>query len=317
MAKSQKTIKKLGLSFGAEDIFLTEVEHTNGRFRISKVIPFELNLPFSYDTIKNKAAPKEIGALLSDTIATHNITTKDITVSLDLSHVIIIQIPADADLKEKELKDQVSWEISQYINSPLDFYRYDFHKNSISTKRNIIQLVLVGTRKGIVDFMVKAVDYAGLQLNVVDVDIFAALKTFKINYKTRPKERSVLIEIGQEKIVFTLIKNDRFLGHHTLLLNKSGERLLPEKIIKKIKSNLRILFADYQLGAENEDFDKKYIYRSSTNVHLKDVVNIDSELDLEIINPFEKIRIAPKLHEELDTMADNSQLMEPIGLAIR
>jgi len=317
MAKAAKTIKKLGLSFGAEDSLLTEIEHTEGRFRISKLVPFNPDLPFDFHTFQDKNASEYIGTELAQLLNENDISTKEIAVSLDLSHLVIIQVPVDANLNDKEIKNQIEWELSQYINSPVDLYDFDHYKISISTKKNTYQLLIVGTRKVIAEFFLEAMQNAGLNLYLLDVDILAALNAFFLNYKTSPKDNIALIEVGNKKIVFTLLKNNRFLGYHIVFLNSSGEKMPTDKLVKKIKSNLRILFADYQLGQENEDFNRKYLYKSSGAVDLGELVKAGKELNFEIINPFEKIRIISRLQEEIDTFSDNSLLLEPLGLAIR
>jgi len=317
MPKNDKTLKKLGLSFGAEDIVLAEVEHTAGRFRISKVITFELDLPFNLETFESDTAAQQIGNSIAEILTENEIETKDVAISLDLSHLVIIQVPIDADLKNKEINDQITWELSQYINSPVNLYDYDYDKLSISTKKNTVQLLITGTRKKITDFFLDVANHANLHLSLVDVDILASLNAFTLNYKTALKDKIVLIEVGNEKIVFTLIKNNRFLGYHILMLDSSRGGLPVDKIVTKIKSNMRILFSDYQLGEDSETFDRKYLYKSSAAINLNEIADTGKELNLEIINPFEKIRIAPELHEEIDTFTDNSLLLEPVGLAIR
>lgn len=309
--------KKIGLSFGPQESFLVTADCSPVRITITHLIDIDLGAPFLFDTISDFNTLEAIGQNLKDTLQSENITAEELYVSIDSSMTMIRNLPADGSLKDSEMKDHVLWEMEQHSVSPIPDYNYDFQKIPKAFASDYPSLLLVSVKKEVIDALKSIAETAGLNLNVIDVNVFSALNTLEKNYPLKTKEKIVSVGIARDSLLFTVMRGNNFLGFHPVPLENDSEDISVENIYNEITKNLRFFVSDYETEDGKKEFDRIFVYKTDKTVPINDLISIESESPFEIINPLKKMSISPKLKERMDPLSDNSEYTTSVGLIVR
>lgn len=314
MAKVSKN-RRLGLSFGSEDLLLVETEETAKNYKVTALLNLTSEIPFSIDMFSQESGAEIVGSELRNVLENNTITTKDLAVSLELGVGSVIKIPFSKNLSDKELDAHLQWELQQYIDEDASDYSYDSYKLIKSPSTKNPELLLVGTRRKVLSFFREMSGHAGVDLKLVSVDLLSAVNAFEVNYKFHPKETIALIEIGEQKIVFTLLEGNFFIGYHQLYLDSSVTGDFTNSALELISMNLKTLFDDYELSSDKNAFDHVFLYRTNTKYSAIQLIE-NSDIELKLLNPFEKVRLEASLQETIDLGGDNSEYVEALGLTV-
>jgi len=316
MAKTAKTTR-LGLSFGAEELFMAQTEVSARQFTVTSLADLTAKIPFSIDLISEDNGAEMVGSELRNALDSKNITTDELSLSLDLNFGIIIKIPYEKKFSNSELNNHLQWELQQYIDDDIDDYFFDAYKLIQTPSMKHPELVLVGARKKVVNFFNDVCTHAGLSIRLISMDLLAAVNTFEANYTFDPKEKIALVEIGERKLVFTILEGSFFVGHHYILLDDSVKENFNETIVQVLSMNLKTLFTDYELSKDKSNFDHVFIYRSNSTHSITQIIESAGEANYSILNPFEKIFIGEELQDQIDTSEENSEFVEAVGLTVQ
>ena len=128
---------------------------------------------------------------------------KDNTVVSSLAgHSVIVKRVKVPRASEKDLANNIKKEARQYIPFEIDEVYLDFQVVGLEDKDNLIEVLLVGSRKNVVHELIKVLELSGLSLSVVDVDGFALSNCFEFNYPELLEEPVYLLDIGGQQSVF-------------------------------------------------------------------------------------------------------------------
>lgn len=132
---------------------------------------------------------------------------KSAAAAISGSSVIIRKISLPA-MTEEELEDQIQWEAEQYIPFDINDVNLDFQILDTSlmdaSKMNVL---LVASKKEIINDYVTVFAEAGLKLDVIDVDAFAVQCAYEVNYEVVPDEVVALVNIGANVANLNIIKD--------------------------------------------------------------------------------------------------------------
>ena len=106
-----------------------------------------------------------------------------------------IQLP---EMPEAELKNALRWEAEEYIPFSIDEVNLDSVILGPSAASGKVDVLLVSARKDLVNDHVQLVRAAGLIPLVVDVEGFAFVNSFEINYAPTREDCVCLVHIGAE-----------------------------------------------------------------------------------------------------------------------
>jgi Tfp pilus assembly PilM family ATPase len=311
MAKAEKN-KKLGISFGSEDLFLVEAEEAANNYKVTALLNITGDIPFSTDLLTQESGAEMVGNELKSVLKKNTIAAKHLAISLDLTIGNIIKIPYSKILSDKELTNHLTWEYQQYVDDDVSQFVFDYYKLAKAPSMRYSELLLVGTRKKVLSFFQEMSRHAGVELMRVSLDLISALNAFDINYKFHPKEKIALVEIGLHKIVITVLEGNNLIGYHYTILDEGTQS---DDILSLIKLNLKTLFTDYELGTDKSDFDYVFLYRTSIQLKTLELIKA-SEQNWKLFNPFEQIRLDTELQDKIDYTGDNSEFVEALGLAV-
>ena len=141
-----------------------------------------------------------LSELIKDTLKANKITAKKVSTAVPMREAIIRMIPVPAELDEAELKDMVLiHEAGMYLPYPREEVDLDYAKLGYFMDEDGIEKVnvlLVATKKEVTDLYTEIFAQAELQINVLEINSFALIRTLREHLRQfGSKEAVVLVDI--------------------------------------------------------------------------------------------------------------------------
>lgn len=174
---NQKQKAVLGLDISTAAVKLLELSKVGTRYRVESyaVAP----LPQDAFVDKNITNIDIVAEAIKSAVKQSGTKVRQACVAVSGSAVMskVISIPASLD--EAELEDQILDEASQYVPYSLDEVNLDFEIQKVNeTNPQMLDVLLVASRKENVNDRVEALAKAGLKTRIVDVEAFAIENAF-------------------------------------------------------------------------------------------------------------------------------------------
>jgi len=177
LSKKKKLI--LGIDISSTVVKLLELSQHSGRngdkYRVESyaVEP----LPSGAVSEKNIADVDAVGLALRQVVKKSKTRNKNVAVAVAGSAVITKTISMPASLSDKEMEEQIQLEADQYIPYSLEEVNLDFDVLGPSeTNPEMVDVLLAASRAENVEDRVAALDLAGLNCTIVDVEAYAMEK---------------------------------------------------------------------------------------------------------------------------------------------
>ena len=139
-----------------------------------------------------------VAACIKKLIQKHKISTKSVSLAVPDSSVISKVIQMNDGLSEGELEELVILEADKYIPYAIDEINIDFEILGQSAKNTaMLDVLIVASRSENVSKRVEAVNKAGLNTKIVDVESFAVERAVQLLREDLPAE-------GKDKLVAVL-----------------------------------------------------------------------------------------------------------------
>ncbi|KAB0669384.1 type IV pilus assembly protein PilM [Oryzomonas sagensis] len=342
--RKQKDV--IGIDIGSSSVKLVQIKCLKDAFQLLNVgiVP----LPPEAIVDNTLIDSSSIVAALKSLTASLGVKVRDVACSISGNSVIIRKITLAA-MPVEELEDQITWEAEQYIPFDINDVNMDFQilsPDSIdSAKMNVL---LVASKKDIINDYVAVFNEAAMQLSVVDVDSFAVQNAFEINHDVGPDEVVALINIGANIMNINIVKDGitlltrdvqmggnlyteeiqkqmglgsaeaesaKLLAHETqnsALLDVLGK--VNDTLTQEIRRSL-----DFYNSTANEDrITKIFVSGGCSKVYrLNETVSDKLSLPVEIINPFAKLKYNEKDFDPEYLQEIGPLMAVSVGLAIR
>jgi len=251
----KKKKEVVGIDIGSSSVKVVQLKDNKGSFQLLNVGIFPLPPEAIVDnTLMDSSS---IATAIKNLVASLGIKIKDAVCSISGNSVIIRKIVLPA-MPQEELEDQITWEAEQYIPFDINDVNMDFQILSPdSNDPSKMNVLLVASKKDIINDYVSVFNEAGMQLSVVDVDAFAVQNAFEANHDYRPEDVIALVNIGASVMNINVIKDGITLFTRDVQM---GGNLYTEEIQK-------------QLGLSSEDAEiGKRLVHKSTNESLRNVI---------------------------------------------
>jgi type IV pilus assembly protein PilM len=162
----------LGIDISTAAVKLLELSKNGQHYRVESYAVAPLPLDAVID--KNIAKVEIIGNVIKSVIKQSGTRLKHAAVAVPSSSVITKVISMPASLSEDDLEAQIELEADQYIPYSLDEVSLDFEVQGRADKNpDMVDVLLVASRKENVEDRVAALEMAGLKAEVVDVESYA------------------------------------------------------------------------------------------------------------------------------------------------
>ena len=134
-----------------------------------------------------------------------HLSLKDkIVISSMAGHSVIVKRVFFKDRPAKELEQSIHKEAKQYIPFDLNDVYLDYQVMGKGAKTDTLEVMLVASKKKVVQELMKVMEHSGLSLGIVDVDAFALSNCFEFNYPEFSDEPAYLLDIGGMQSIFTI-----------------------------------------------------------------------------------------------------------------
>ncbi|KAA0888840.1 type IV pilus biogenesis protein PilM [Oryzomonas rubra] len=342
--RKQKDV--IGIDIGSSSVKLVQIKCLKDAFQLLNVGIVPLPPEAIVDNTLIDSA--SIVAALKSLTASLGVKVRDVACSISGNSVIIRKITLAA-MPVEELEDQITWEAEQYIPFDINDVNMDFQilsPDSIdSTKMNVL---LVASKKDIINDYVAVFNEAAMQLSVVDVDSFAVQNAFEINHDVGPDEVVALINIGANimninivKDGITLLTRDVQMGGNLyteeiqkqmglgsaeaesakLLAHEAQNSALLDvlgKVNDTLTQEIRRSLDFYNSTANEDRITKIFVSGGCSKVYrLNETVSEKLSLPVEIINPFAKLKYNEKDFDPEYLQEIGPLMAVSVGLAIR
>lgn len=169
----------LGIDISSAAVKLIELNRDAGVYRLESLAV----VPLGHGAVVDKtlANVEVIGQAVRAVVKLSGTRLKQAALAVPTSAVITKTIPMPASLSEEELELQIELEADRYVPYPLDEVSLDFEVLGPSEKNaEMMDVLLVASRRENVDDRVAAVEFAGLKAGIVDVESYAIENAFNL-----------------------------------------------------------------------------------------------------------------------------------------
>ena len=195
----------VGIDIGSSSVKLVQVKEQKGAFTLLSV--GILPLPAEAIVDNTLMDSSSIVETIKNLVKSLDITAKDAASSISGNAVIIRKIVLPS-MSSEELEDQIHWEAEQYIPFDINDVNIDFQilgQDEHDPSR--MNVLLVASKRDIVNDYIAVFNETGLKLAVLDVDSFAVQNAFEINYDVFPEEVVALVNIGANIMNLNIVKD--------------------------------------------------------------------------------------------------------------
>jgi type IV pilus assembly protein PilM len=150
--------------------------------------------------------PDAVSEAISELLKRNKIRQKEVALSVSGHSVIIKKIPLPL-MTDEELEQSIQWEAEQYIPFDINDVYIAVEVLSRDQAQGQMDVLLVASKKDMINDYVTVAKEAGLDPRVVDVDAFCLQNMFEVNYGVVEDQTIVLLDIGAGTININVISN--------------------------------------------------------------------------------------------------------------
>ncbi|MCD6184364.1 MAG: type IV pilus assembly protein PilM [Deltaproteobacteria bacterium] len=336
----------VGLDIGSRTLKAAEVVKAGNGFVLKKIGFMDIAPGMIEDGVIKQ--PEELADSLRQLFKAYNIKERNVAISIGGYSVIIKKILLE-QMTEAELQERIKFEAEQYIPFDIDDVNIDFQiLGENEHNPNQMNVLLVASKKEIINDYINLVQSAGLNLCIIDTDTFALQNIFETSYPAQG-EPIALIDIGAVKTSINIIKNNSsvFIRDVSLGCGQINQKIIeavgctleeaeqikhdPEanKIpVEELNSITGVVIdnwcteirraVDFYYSTAPEDQIAKFFFSGGgANVkRFRDLLAEQTSTEVKVFNPFDTIEVADNIdYSYLKQIAPQAVIC--MGLAIR
>jgi type IV pilus assembly protein PilM len=201
-----KTNKKnlVGLDIGSSSVKAVELQKKAGKLELTS-LGFENLQP---DTIVDGQIMElnNVSNVIASIFSEHQIKTTRVAAGVS-GHSVIVKNIVLPQMSEEELQESFSWHAEEHIPFDIADVNLDYHVTGNSSEA--LQVLLAACKSDKIANVKQAIQLAGKQPVVVDVDSFALQNCYEVNYQPRDGEVVALLNIGASTLNINIVNGTR------------------------------------------------------------------------------------------------------------
>jgi len=220
--------------------------------------------------------------------------------ALPVSQVINKKIRVAAYLNDQERHAEISSNLKFYLPGMEDRLYFDFFP--VEKHEQEMELQLIAARAAQVETYLQVAQSAGLEIDVVDVDVYAIARSLACISKNFQDEIMVLLDMDRLAAQLVLIKLGKVISVYPIVLESE------EIILQQIKRGMQIFSAAVEkilLTGCLADSDK-----------LQQILQAELKIPVQKLEGFKQVVIDADLNI-IELNANISELLVAFGLALR
>lgn len=229
MLFGKKTQPMLGLDITTSSVKLIELTQSGKRFRVDSYAAE----PTPPNSVNDKAIidAKTVGEAIRRAVKRSGAKATDVAIAISGDAAITKIIQLQASLSERDMEGQVEIQADQYIPFPMEEVSFDYEViGPNATDPELVDVLLVATRTENVDQRKIAVQSAGLEARIVDVEAFALERACQLLSHQIPDggegQTVAVVDIGASSTTFSVLENLKVI--YTRDFTFGGQQLTEE-----------------------------------------------------------------------------------------
>ena len=230
LAKPSKPM--LGVDISSSAVKLIELSKAGDDFKVEayRVLP----LPANTIVDKNIADLDALSETITAVVKRSGSKLTDIVAAVSSSSVITKEIELPAGLTELQMEMQIEVEADQYIPYPMEEVAFDFDVlGEVENNPDLVRVLLAACRQENVEHRRQALEMAGFNPKVIDVESFAVERAYKLieGQLDEVSDQVVAIaDIGATVFSFTVLVDGKIIYNREQLF---GGKQLTEEIQRR------------------------------------------------------------------------------------
>ncbi len=248
----------IGLDISSSAVKLVELSRSGNGFKIEayKVLP----LPANTVVEKNIADLDSLSETIEVVVKRSGTRLKDTVAAVSGSSVITKEIELPAGLTELQMEMQIEVEADQYIPYPMEEVAFDFDViGPVENNPELVKVLLAACRQENVEHRRQALEMAGLQPKVIDVEGFAVERAYKLieDQLDQVGDQVVAIaDIGATMFTFTVLVDGKTIYSREQLF---GGKQLTEEIQRRYGLSWEEAGEAKRKGGLPEDYESEVL----------------------------------------------------------
>ncbi len=340
----------LGLDVSSSAVKLLELTGEGEHYRVQSF--GATGLPPKAVTEKQIADPEAVGRVIAKLLEQSGSRTRKAAIAVAGSSVITKVIQMSSTLKDEEIEQQIRFDADQYIPYPVDEVNLDFQVLGPNPKDpHLSDVLLVACRADTVEMHQAAMEIAGLEARVVDVEAYALETACRLLTRQMPNNGrdcvAAVIDLGATTTLVNILSDmetiymrDQLFGGVQLTeeimrryglsqeeagrLKKTGElpdsyktEVLPsflDDVVQQIERSLQFFFSS---DNEHNSVDQILLSGGCANLpQLDKLVERELGVPTAIARPFDGMTVSPRINLAR-LKAEGPTMLIACGLALR
>ncbi|MFN2577578.1 MAG: type IV pilus assembly protein PilM [Pyrinomonadaceae bacterium] len=338
----------VGVDIGSSSVKAVELEGKNGDFQL---------VSLGYQSLEPDSVVdgqimelNSVSNAISNIFNEHKIKTNRVAAGVN-GHSVIVKNIVLPQMSSAELQESFAWHAEEHIPFDITDVTLDYHVTGSTD--DAIHVLMAACKRDKVANLKQAIQLAGKQPGVIDVDAFALQNCYELNYDPQPNEVVALLNIGASTTNINILNGNRSVftrdatfggNQYTSLLQKElgvtfehAEQIkrgmpLPEPVedrdIKPILETVSDILAleiqktmdFYRATVEDGGVAVEKILVSGGGSKLTGLVDFlakQFEMPVEIFDPFKKIKVDSRGFDPEYMREVVPEMAIAVGLALR
>jgi type IV pilus assembly protein PilM len=335
----------VGLDIGSSSIKAVELRRVRGEIQVVNVGMEALASDIVVDSmiVDSGSVASSITKVFSDS----GIKSKQVATSVS-GHSVIVKKITMAPMPEDELEDAIRTEAQQHIPFEMSDVNLDYQ---VLSEANAPQMdvLLVAVKKDKILNYTNALQLAGRQPVIVDIDAFALLNCYDYNYAPPNNATVALLNVGASVMNINIVNGtvplftrdvsvggnqytdalqkeldlsfddaeSLKLGHKVATVSDDAKIPIVQQVTELIVLEIQKTFDFFRATASGDHIERIYLAGGSSQVPgLVEALRREFSLPVEMLNPF--LKIEPPANAGAELMEQHApQLSVAVGLALR
>lgn len=248
----------LGLDISSSAVKLIELSESAGGYKVEayRVMP----LPTDTVVEKNIADVESLAQTVEQLVNSSGTKLTDTAVAVSGSSVITKEIELPAGLTDLQLEMQIEVEADQYIPYPMEEVAFDFDViGPVENNQNLVRVLLVACRQENVEHRRQALERAGLNPRVVDVEGFAIERACGLMEDQMDQSINQVVaiaDIGATMLTFTVLVDGKTIYSREQLF---GGKQLTEEIQRRYGLSWEEIGEAKRTGGFPKDYESEVL----------------------------------------------------------
>jgi type IV pilus assembly protein PilM len=194
----------VGVDIGSSSVKAVELQGRNGDFQLVS-LGYESLQPDSVvdgQIMELNSVSNAIGSIFNE----HRIKTTKVAAGVN-GHSVIVKNIVLPQMSQEELQESFAWHAEEHIPFDISDVNLDYHVTASTD--DAIHVLMAACKRDKVSNLKQAIQLAGKQPAVIDVDAFALQNCYELNYNPQPGEIVALLNIGASTTNINILNGNR------------------------------------------------------------------------------------------------------------